>query len=127
VTSAPDTPILIYDGDCAFCTSAARWVSDRLTTPVDVVAWQRLGADRLAQLGLSQWDVRHAAYWVATDGRLWRGHAAVGRALLAGTRWMRAAGHVIGAPPGAWLARPAYWLIARYRHHLPGATDACRI
>jgi predicted DCC family thiol-disulfide oxidoreductase YuxK len=124
---APETPTLIFDGDCAFCTSTARWVSGRWVQPAEAVAWQQLGNQRLGELGLTEWDVRHAAYWVDTTGHLSRGHAAVAQALVAGDGWMRAAGHVISVPPGAWLARPAYWLVARYRYRLPGATDACRI
>jgi predicted DCC family thiol-disulfide oxidoreductase YuxK len=120
-------PTLIYDGDCAFCSSAARWVSRRWTRQADAVAWQRLGTEGLADLGLREDDVRRAAYWVEPDGRLFRGHAAVARALGAGDGWMRAASLALSAPPGSWLARPAYWLVARYRHRLPGATDACRL
>ena len=124
---AVQTPTLIFDGDCAFCTSAARWASSRWIRPAEAIAWQRLRVERLAELGLSEWDVRHAAYWVDSDGTLARGYAAVARALNAGTGWMRVAGRVLSVPPGSWIARPAYWLIARYRHRLPGATDACRI
>lgn len=124
---AAEIPRLIFDGDCAFCTSAARWASRLWVRPAEAVPWQRVGIQGLAELGLSEWDVRHAAYWVDADGRLFRGHAAVARALVAGNAWMRAAGHVVSLPPGTWLARPGYWLVARYRHRLPGATDACRI
>ena len=124
---ATGIPRLIFDGDCAFCTSAARWASRRWVRTAEAVPWQRLGVQGLTDLGLSERDVRHAAYWVEADGRLSRGHAAVAKALIAGNSWMRAAGHVASVPPGSWLARPAYWLVARYRHRLPGATDACRI
>jgi predicted DCC family thiol-disulfide oxidoreductase YuxK len=118
---------LIFDGECGFCTAAARWVSKRWTKPARAVAWQQLGEQRLHDLGLTEWDVQHAAYWVDEQGGLARGHAAVARALVAGEGWIRVAGYLLLAPPLSWLARPGYWLVARYRHRLPGATDSCRL
>lgn len=123
----PPAPRLIFDGDCAFCTSCARWIEGRWTRPAEAVAWQRLGAESLAALGLTERDVRGAAYWAGPDGRLARGSAAAAEALLAGRGWVRAVGYIVKVPPGSWLARPAYWLVARFRHRLPGATDACRL
>ena len=32
--------MLVFDGDCGFCTSSARWIEARLPDDVAVVAWQ---------------------------------------------------------------------------------------
>lgn len=119
--------ILVFDGDCAFCTAAAHRMAARWTRPARAVAWQRLGDGRLGDLGLTTADVRTAAYWVDERGRLFRGHRAVAKALMAGTLSQRALGALLLTPPVSWLARPGYWLVARYRHRLPGATEACRL
>jgi len=119
-------PLLIYDGDCAFCTRSAEWIAARWTTAATAGAWQQLGAGRLSALGLSVDDVQRAAFWIDTDRRTFRGHRAVARALECGTTTDRLIGHVLLIPPVSWLARPGYWLVARYRHRLPGATAACR-
>lgn len=121
-----DHPTLIFDGDCGFCTVTSRWASTRWTTSAESVAWQTLGDERLHAIGLTEADVRRAVYWVDGRGRIARGSGAVARALLAGNRSMRVAGRLLLTPPVSWLARPGYWLVARYRHHLPGSTDACR-
>jgi predicted DCC family thiol-disulfide oxidoreductase YuxK len=127
VSATAGQPMLVFDGDCAFCTRTARWISARWTRSARAEAWQDLGVDGLERIGLIQDDVRSAAYWVDARGRVFRGHAAVAKALLAGTASDRVLGGLLLIPPVSWLARPAYWLVARYRYRLPGATDACRV
>ncbi len=116
--------MLIYDGDCGFCTSSAAWIQKRLPDDAAVVPWQE--AD-LATLGLTEHDVTSAAWWVDRDGALHRGHASIGKSLVAAGGLWRPVGWLICHPPVSWLARPVYALVARYRYKLPGSTDACRI
>ena len=116
--------MLIYDGDCGFCTVTAHWAEERLGSMAPVTPWQSLQLDAY---GLTEAEVTTAAYWVDADGGTRRGHLAVGRALEAiGGAW-RPLGWLLQHPPVSWLARPGYWLVARYRYKLPGSTDACRI
>ncbi len=116
--------MLIFDGDCGFCTTSARWIEDRLPEGTAVEPWQALDIDAL---GLTEADVTTAAYWIDEDGTAHRGHRAIEFALKqAGSPW-RAAGTVIGLPPFVWLAPVVYRLVAKYRYKLPGATDACRL
>ena len=123
---ALDRPILIYDGDCAFCSRAAEWIAARWSGDPTAVPWQRLGPSGLAEFGLSPADARRAAWWVDGRGRVFRGHAAIAKALGAGGRRDRIVGRLLLTPPVSWVARPGYWLVARFRYRLPGATDACR-
>jgi predicted DCC family thiol-disulfide oxidoreductase YuxK len=120
-------PMLVFDGDCGFCTRTAHWIAARWTQPAQAEAWQRLGPDGLDRIGLTERDVRSAAYWIDADGRVFRGHAAVAKALCAGTPRDRTLGALLLTPPVSWLARRGYRLVARYRYRLPGATDACRL
>ena len=91
-----------------------------------MAAWQALGEDGLARLGLSVEQARQAAWWVdGADGRS-RGHRAIGRSPAASRGWRRGAGRLLLAPVITQAAAGAYWLIARYRYRLPGSTDACR-
>ena len=123
----PEVPLLVYDGDCSFCSSSARWIAARWQGPERAVAWQQLGADQLERLGLSLDDVRCAAWWVDGSGRTSRGHVAIARALRAAPGWPSVVGRVLLVPPFKWLAAGAYPLIARWRHRLPGGTPACRM
>lgn len=116
--------MLIFDGDCGFCTTSARWIQARLPAGTPVEPWQSLDLDAL---GLTEADVTTAAYWVDASGALHRGHLAIGRSLIAAGGFWAVLGRLTITPPISWIAKPVYALIARYRHRLPGATDACRL
>ncbi|MDH3753095.1 MAG: DUF393 domain-containing protein [Acidimicrobiia bacterium] len=114
---------LVYDGDCAFCTRTANWVSRRLPPADRVVAGQQLD---IAEIGLSEHDVSSAAWWITADGRHHRGSAAIAQALIRMGGILRLVGLALSVPPLSWLAIPVYALVARYRHRLPGGTASCR-
>jgi predicted DCC family thiol-disulfide oxidoreductase YuxK len=116
--------MLIFDGDCSFCTSSATWIEHRLPSGTRVEPWQRLD---LAALGLTEADVTTAAYWVDEAGRTHRGHRSIGRALLAAGGAWRVVGALILVPPLSWLAALLYVIVAKNRHRLPGGTPACKL
>jgi predicted DCC family thiol-disulfide oxidoreductase YuxK len=119
------TSLLVYDGDCGFCTKSAKWAEAGLRPGADVQPWQALD---LAELGLTEQDVTDAAWWFDERGAKHRGSHAAAEVLVASrARWRRIAGRVLRTPPFSWFAVPGYALIARYRYKLPGATDACRV
>ncbi len=124
-TRSPMTrrPLLIFDGDCGFCTTCATWAGRRLQG-VDVVPGQRVD---VAAHGLTARDVSAAAWWVDERGRVYRGHRAIGKALEACGGWWRAVSWPCLHPPFSWAAWAGYCLVARFRHRLPGATPACRV
>jgi predicted DCC family thiol-disulfide oxidoreductase YuxK len=116
-------PVLVFDGDCAFCTSCVQLVEKRIRPDAEIVAWQF--AD-LAALGVSEEQAADAVQWVAPDGAVRSGHEAVAALLgSAGPAW-RVAGRVILLPGISWAAALAYRLIAANRHRLPGGTPACQ-
>lgn len=115
--------LLIYDGDCGFCTVAARKFVDFAGESATIMPWQVLDLD---DYGLTAADVATSVYWVQ-DGQNHAGADAVVHALQACKRPWPLVGKVLATPPFIWLARAVYPVIARFRHRLPGATDACRI
>jgi predicted DCC family thiol-disulfide oxidoreductase YuxK len=117
--------MLVYDGDCAFCTRCAEVAKRLLPVGIPVVAWQQL--DDLALLGLTVEDVTTQAWWVGTDGRLSGGHAAVARCVMAMRRWYSPLAALLLVPPISWLAALVYRWVAANRHAMPGGTDACRL
>ena len=121
------TPVLVYDGDCAFCSTSARFIVDRFRGPAhsyDVEPWQRLDLDAL---GLTPQECDEAVRWVAADGIRYAGHVAIARALLASRWWVRPAGAVLLAPGISTIAAAAYRWVAANRHRLPGGTPACSL
>ncbi len=126
MTAAP-TPVLVFDGDCAFCSTTARFVADRLRGPQGSYAvepWQRLD---LTALGLTPQECDEAVRWVAVDGIRYAGHAAVARALLASRWWVRPVGAVMLAPGVRIVAAAVYRWVAANRARLPGGSPACSL
>lgn len=112
----------LFDGDCAFCSTSARFIERRIPTRATVVPWQY---SDLAALGVSQEACEEAVQWIAVDGTVTSGSRAIGRLLMdAGSFW-RPLGWLLLVPPGSWIAPPIYRLIARNRDKLPGGTAAC--
>lgn len=119
--------ILVYDGDCGFCTAAARWAAGKFRHGERAEAWQFLGESLLEQHALSFADVQDAAWWVDPRGRRERGHRAIGRALQAGGGLRGILGSFVLIPPTSWLAAGVYRMVVRWRYQLPGGTPTCRI
>jgi predicted DCC family thiol-disulfide oxidoreductase YuxK len=119
----------VYDGDCAFCSTCARFIEHRIHPPALVEAWQRLD---LAALGLTADECAEAVQWVGGDGEVATGPAAIARLLRgaggpSGYLLWRPVGTVLGTRPALTLAWPVYRWVARNRHRLPGGTAACAL
>ena len=125
VTRSPITrrPLLIFDGECGFCTACATWAQRRLGN-ADVLPGQRVN---VATYGLTARDVSAAAWWIDSAGQVHRGHRAIGRALRACGGWWTVVGWACLIPPFSWVAWAVYGLVARFRHRLPGSTPACHM
>jgi predicted DCC family thiol-disulfide oxidoreductase YuxK len=117
--------MLIFDGDCGFCTSSARWIERRLPDDVEVVAWQFV--DDLGALGLTEEQANAKVWWVTPDGGRTGGHIAIADSLRAAGGFWGVVGRLMLLPPFVWLGGPIYALVSRYRHRMPGGTPACRI
>jgi len=116
-------PLLVYDGDCAFCQRAVD-LALRMKVACRAVAWQ--DAD-LGALGLTEAQVTEKVWWVEPGGSKVSGHRAVAAALRHGSPALRPVGRLLDADALAPLASAGYDLVARNRHRLPGATPACRV
>ena len=118
------TATFLYDGDCSFCTTCANFIERRIPTQAAVRPWQFSDLDAL---GVTQTEAEEAVQWIAEDGTVSAGPAAIARLLVdAGSFW-RPLGRVLDLAPVRWVAWPVYRLIARNRHRLPGGTAACSL
>ncbi|THV30651.1 thiol-disulfide oxidoreductase DCC family protein [Glycomyces paridis] len=115
--------VLLFDGDCAFCTDCAHFVERRIRTEARVVPWQR--AD-LAALGVERVEAESAVQWIE-DGRRWAGPDAVAVLLRRAQWYWRPLGWALSLAPVSWVAWPLYRLLARNRHRMPGGTAACSL
>ncbi|HVD87165.1 MAG TPA: DUF393 domain-containing protein [Solirubrobacterales bacterium] len=117
-------PTLLYDGDCAFCTSCARLVERRVRPAAVVVPWQF--AD-LPALGVSEAQAIDAVQWVEDGGAVRSGHEAIAAMLKTARPVFRPIGRFLLLPGVTFVAAKAYRLVAANRHRLPGGTPACKL
>lgn len=116
-------PVLLYDGDCAFCTSCARLAERRIRPDANIVPWQF--AD-LAELGVPEAQATDAVQWVGVDGTVRSGHEAVAAMLISAGPVSRLAGSFLLLSGITWVAARVYTWVAANRHRLPGSTPACK-
>ena len=120
--------MFLYDGDCAFCTTCARFIERRIPTGARVTPWQ---FEDLDALGVTQAAAESAVQWIDADAEpgdpVAAGPDAIARLLAdAGSVW-RPLGWVLARPPVRWAAWPVYRWVARNRHRMPGGTAACSL
>ena len=110
---ADDRLILVYDGECAFCTRLARWV-ERHDRRGRISARPNQEPGLIESLGLTRPEVDRASWAVESGGRF-GGAAAINRVLRElGGGW-RVIGSLYLVPPIAWLEDRYYKRVARRR------------
>ena len=123
-----DVPLLIFDGDCAFCTSSAHWLARRLHNPngqnARLVPWQFTD---LTALGTTAARAQREALWVGTDGTIYGGAAAFAQWLKFRGGAYAIGGSVMDLPVVRTLAAAVYSVIAKNRHRMPGGSPACAL
>ena len=116
--------VLVFDGDCGFCTACVEFTRRWIRPRVNMQPWQFLN---LADYGLTEEQCAEAVQFVATDGRIHSGSRAVTGLLRTANRpwpWIAALADSPGIAP---IAASAYRLVARNRYRLPGSTPACAV
>jgi predicted DCC family thiol-disulfide oxidoreductase YuxK len=122
--SAVAHPVLVFDGDCGFCTTVARHFERRSRTLLRIVPWQRAN---LASLGLTTEMTAEQVYLVS-DGSLFAGAECFAELMTIQGDWFhRAVARVMRAPGLRRAFAWGYTLVARNRHRLPGGTPACKM
>ncbi|HEX5928451.1 MAG TPA: DUF393 domain-containing protein [Solirubrobacterales bacterium] len=116
-------PVLLYDGDCAFCTRCAGLL-ERIGPAAEIVPWQFADLD---ELGVTEAQASEAVQLVAVDGAVRAGHEAIAAVLLSAGRFWRAIGRVLLLPGLSAVAAMVYRLVADNRYRLPGGTPACAL
>jgi predicted DCC family thiol-disulfide oxidoreductase YuxK len=120
--TALENHVIIYDGDCAFCTLWVNRLREWLPVFPRTQTSQSISADEYA---LSDDDLARYA-WYITKTHHYAGHLAASALLRAQPSvWLRFLGFVLRTPPFSWVAAGVYAAVAKTRHRLPGGTPAC--
>lgn len=110
--SAREQPVLVYDGDCGFCTYWARRWRQKVDRQVAIVALQD---EARRPPGLSTAALKEAVHLVDADGSVRRGADAV-LALMA-RRWNYRPLYWLYrfVPPLRWISDAVYRWVANHR------------
>lgn len=122
---APPRPLLIFDGDCGFCTTVATRAEQLLATghrDPTVVPSQFID---LAGLGIAPERASTEVLWVGRDGHVSGGIDAIADWLTWHTSVYRPLGLILRLPGVHPIAELAYRWVARNRQRMPGGTAAC--
>jgi len=130
-TLAPN-PVLLYDGDCAFCSSSVRFAERRFDAARwEAVPFQFADLEALAEFTGGQVSAERAGHevlWITPDGRVYGGAQAAARLLLRTRRPLCSAlGALATLPPVRQAAAVLYRWVAANRRRLPGGTAACAL
>jgi len=119
-----ESPLLIFDGDCGFCTRSVLFLFRHARPRAEAIRFQQADLDRW---GLSESRARHEVLWVRAGDSVRGGARALFRLLRTGRQPWAMAGLVLDTIPLRWLAHGVYRLVANNRHRLPGGTAACAV
>ncbi|RCW43742.1 putative DCC family thiol-disulfide oxidoreductase YuxK [Halopolyspora algeriensis] len=119
----PELPVLVYDGDCGFCTGSARLV-ERLPVRVRLAPWQE---EDLTALRTTEERARHEVLWVDSAGHVFGGGMAVAELLKHCRGPWKVLGRVLAAPGIRTVVDGVYRRVSANRQHLSFATPACRL
>ena len=123
-----EVPLVIFDGDCGFCTSSAHWLARRLNRRpgpnVALAPWQFTD---LAALGTTAERAQREALWVGTDGEIRGGAAVFAEWLTFRGGAYAVAGRLMNLHLVRSLAAAVYRVIAKNRHRMPGGSPACAL
>ena len=109
---APDTHVLVYDGECPFCTATAQWLQRHARAPLRLLTFNDIdGPDLLSRL--TDEELEASAHFITPNGIEYHGGEAVTRSLrLVRFGWLASILDV----PGVRLLRDAgYALVAKLR------------
>lgn len=125
-------PVLLYDGDCAFCSSSIRFAERWLGTEGwEALPFQFANLSALAEFTdcqVSEERAAHEVLWITPTRRVYGGAQAAARLLLrAGSPLVAFAGAATLLPPINLVATAVYRLVALNRQRLPGGTPQCAL
>ena len=122
--AAKPSIVLIFDGDCGFCTTSANWIVAHSKVAITATPFQWTA---LENCGLTAQQASDQV-WIVVDGERFGGHECIAKiALLQPNLLYRLIGGLMLVWPFSLVAALVYRMVAKNRHRLPGGTPACKL
>lgn len=119
----PTHGVLLYDGDCSFCTRLARFAT-RLGVGINVAPLQSFDLDAA---GIDALRASREVPFLHLSGEVEYGHRAIASALRGAHGPWGTLGRLLTLGPMNVLSASGYRIVARYRHRLPGGSSHCQL
>lgn len=119
------TNLIIYDGDCGFCTTSVRKLRGILGKKAPSAA--TFQSQQLDLFGLSIAEVQREMKYVDTNGEIWGGASAFMRVFHDAKGIWRLISTFMSLPLVKQSSVVIYRKIAKNRQKMPGATAACAL
>lgn len=117
-------PVLVFDGDCGFCTTTANWIKKNSLVVVEIAPYQWT---ELGQYGLNAEEAAAKVQLVVGD-KVFAGHYCMSKLLLIQPNaLLKLLGAVMVMPGVEPISAKLYEWIAANRQKLPGGTPACKL
>ncbi|MDX6740320.1 DUF393 domain-containing protein [Actinocorallia sp. A-T 12471] len=111
--------VLLYDGDCGFCTMCVGFLRRRVRPAAELLPYQQ---QDLAAYGVTAARASHEVLWITPANTAHGGSRAIAALLRTSPRPWPLLGRLLSLPPLTWAAHATYRLIANNRHRLPSST-----
>lgn len=123
-SSEPQPPILIYDGDCAFCSSTIRTLQRIMKKKSPMVPFQHVDTSRF---GLTKQQCSQEIKFVDASGRVHGGEGAFRNLFIHAEGLWAFLGRLMNLPGVRTISGTLYRWVARNRYRLPGGTPTCAL
>ncbi|MFM6939871.1 MAG: thiol-disulfide oxidoreductase DCC family protein [Rhodoluna sp.] len=117
-------PVLIFDGDCGFCTTTANFIERNSSVKVAIKPYQWADLD---EFGLTVTEAAAKVQLVSGD-KIFAGHHCMAKLLLIQRNpLLKLIGAVMVMPGVDPISAKVYDWVAANRQSLPGGTPACKL
>ena len=122
--SSASKPVLVFDGDCGFCTTTANWIKKNSRVALEIAPYQWTDLDRY---GLTAEEAAARVQLVMGD-KVFAGHYCMSKLLLIQPNpLLKLIGALMVMPGAEPISAKIYEWIAANRQKLPGGTPACKM
>lgn len=116
--------VVIYDGDCGFCSRSVEYARIRVAPNLVYLASQKVN---LEDYGLTKEDCEKALQFVTSDSQVVAAEKAVIQILKQGNFACKLLGTVMSLPIVNLISKLGYRFVARNRGKVSGSTGSCQV
>jgi predicted DCC family thiol-disulfide oxidoreductase YuxK len=116
--------ILLFDGDCAFCSSSIRLIMRVIKKHPEIKPYQWID---LTNYGISKEECTKSIQFYKSESKRFSGAQAFAQFLILSNYPWKILGFTLELPLIKGISKLLYGVVARNRYRLPGGTPECKL